>query len=152
MDTKKIENTAKNIMSTLLTKTKNQTYTQKINFLRKINSTLTSMSQKIYKQHTSPIFEEKKIYTNTIIIENIDTNLSAQKLILTEDFKKSEILFIKNKNIYKREFERIEQKKVGTQIEINSIKTLEKIYVINLLRTYTAEIIPAYQKIEKLRL
>ncbi len=150
-DTKKIASNAKNIIKNILSKIKPLSNSQKITQLTKLNSTLNSISQKIYKQNTKSEFAHINIYKKTLVLEDIENNPSAKKLIQTEKFKNSTNLIVENNNIYKREIESTQKKLVWTRVEINSQKTLEKIYLINLLRTYTSELSSVYKKIENLR-
>ena len=119
LDTKKLDITAKTIMKTLLSKMKNKTSYQKITQLKKLNNLLNKLSSNIYAKNTMPAYEFIKVY------KKVEVDSTEEK---TYDLKKV---------------------KVWTKVEIKSNSTLKKIYLINLLRTYTSEIIRVLENVQR---
>ena len=150
IDTKALELEAKNTINTMLETTRNQSTQQKITSFSKLNSTLNSMSQEIYKNNTFPEYENIKTYSHTIVFENVSWNEKVQRLVKSDVFLNNDILYFKNNTIYKKDFAWYTQREVWTKIEITKQQEIEKIYLTNLLRHYTSSLIETFKEIEKL--
>ncbi|MCD5380473.1 phosphodiester glycosidase family protein [Candidatus Gracilibacteria bacterium] len=127
LNVSELDATAKKIMKALLLKINNKTPEQKIAQLQKLNTVLNGLSTSIYSQSTTPVYESVKVYKKV----EVDSNEEEEEIGEPEYHLK--------------------QVKVGTKIEIKSNSTLKKIYLINLLRTYTAELIKVQEQIERLK-
>ena len=119
LDTNTLDITAKKIMKTLLTKMKSKSSYQKISQLKKLNNLLNKLSSNIYAKNTTPTYDFIKVY------KKVEVDSEEKE---TYDLKKV---------------------KVWTKVEIKSNSTLKKIYLINILRTYTSELIRVLESIQR---
>ncbi len=131
LDVKSLDRSAATIMKSLHTKMKNKTSSQQISQLTKLNTVLNQLSTSIYTQNTVPVYENVKIY------KKIEVDSKKDEETISDESKEPEY--------------DLKQVKVWTKIEIKSNSTLKKIYLINLLRTYTAELIIVQKEIEKIK-
>lgn len=130
LNVSELDATAKKIMQTLILKMQNNTSSQKIAQLKKLNIILNQLSSNIYKNNTQSVYEHIKVYKKIELATKQEDSENDEKKEPGYDLK---------------------QVKVWTKVEIKSNSTLKKIYLINLLRTYTAELIKVQQEIENLK-
>lgn len=150
IDSLKIEKKSKKTMSVLLEKISDKNIDDKIKELEKLNILLNKLSQDFYKKHTKKIIEDKEFYDYILVFEWISKNSKMQELIKTDKFKKVESLVIKWDSIYRKKFKNSKKINVWTKIEINKKSSIEEIYWINLLRTYTKELVSFHQKLKNI--
>jgi len=146
-----VEKAAKNTIKLLLDKISNKYISEKIKELEKLNIYLNKLSIIFYKNHTKKIIINNKYYDYYLVFDWISKNKKMQELIKTDKFKKIEILVVRWDWVYKRKFKYSKNINVWTRIEINNIEDIKKIYEINLLRTYTKELINFHKMIKNIK-
>jgi len=150
IDTLKIDKKAKNTMTVLLDKISDKDINQKIKELEKLNNLLNKLSINFYNNHKENVIENIRNYDYILVFEWISKNSKMKKLVKTDKFRKAESLVIKWDSIYRKKMKSSIKKIVWTKIKIENISSIREIYEINLLRTYTKELISFHNKIKKI--
>ncbi len=150
VDTEEVKEESKRIMRNLLKKIQPLPTHKKIESLNNLNTQLYQTALSIYKKNTSKVWADTPVYKKTLIVSWKEKPELVKEFSNSDAFKKSDTLILEKNNIYKREVESINKKEVWTRIDINSVATIEKIYLINMLREYAKALIVTYKEIEKI--